>query len=574
MASHQRTRGRTPLGLSLIVAIAAIAGVALLVTPASSEVGSSGDLEVAKKKQKKISGKLSKPGYTVIALAKDGEAKTKRASKGKFELKPPAKKVTLHLRAPDGTYAGPIVVGTRKHGKRAIEGVYAGAKLGNVTVKSSKGFAKVKLRKKWVEKKREALAKNGVPIGVGNFGRVRVKNVRDHRDQVPGDLDRDGVADPLDIDDDGDEVLDNLDRKPRNGGQARVSARASDGGAGDFHIRSTLGEGGSLEGTANVNAGMSNEQIETNLVDNLVLEIEILPAAGDRFDSSELDCGQPQDNTDPALGGLAYCTLGGTGERSPDEDTPAGIPFPECCDSDGDGFGKLIEDQPGQGGAGINPKATSGQIGSGDVLIQRVSTGGGEQQFTAALQYVFVTTPALVSYDDGQGNSASVGAGIDYPVEGGEPGTDQNPFPVKAGPDGDVEVTLTFWRPQRAPISPEPQDKWIDMGGLDLGALIGTTGGFCGPGSYSSEDPNLKLVDGGFRGDGDWPYAGFRDLAGDQPASADNTFTYRLNLTRCLEESVGRSFNVGETRDFGFKAVTPPIEPADETSTRVAFIRE
>jgi hypothetical protein len=110
------------------------------------------------------------------------------------------------------------------------------------------------------------------------------------------------------------------------------------------------------------------------------------------------------------------------------------------------------------------------------------------------------------------------------------------------------------------------------MGGLDLGAVIGTTGEFCGPGSYSSGDPNLKLVDGGFRGDGSWPWAGFRDLAGDQPARADNTFTYRLNLTKCLE-SDGKSFKVGEKRDVGFKAITPRVDAGGD-STRVAFKRE
>ncbi len=111
--------------LAATLALAALCLLALLTFPGAD----SGAATIAKK-QKKITGTLSKGGYTVIALAKDGEAKTDRAPKGNFKLRPPAKKVTLHLRAPDGTYAGPIVVATRKHGKRAIEGVYAGAKLG------------------------------------------------------------------------------------------------------------------------------------------------------------------------------------------------------------------------------------------------------------------------------------------------------------------------------------------------------------------------------------------------------------------------------------------------------------
>ena len=157
------------LGAALLVALLILA----LPTAASAKKG-------------KITGKLSKGGYTVIALAADGQAKTKRAPKGKFKLKPPAKKVTLHLRAPDGTYAGPIVVGTKKKGKRVIEGVYAkrNVKLRKVKVKAAKGYAKAKVRKKARDKKREAFAKKGVPIGAGNFGRVRVKKNR-VKDRVP-----------------------------------------------------------------------------------------------------------------------------------------------------------------------------------------------------------------------------------------------------------------------------------------------------------------------------------------------------------------------------------------------------
>src|SRR6266480_3276310 len=81
---------------------------------------------------KPITGKLSKPGYTVIALAANGKAKVARASRRRFRLRPPAKRVTLHLRAPNGNYAGPIVVGRSRKGRRAILGVKAGARLGRI----------------------------------------------------------------------------------------------------------------------------------------------------------------------------------------------------------------------------------------------------------------------------------------------------------------------------------------------------------------------------------------------------------------------------------------------------------
>jgi hypothetical protein len=55
-----------------------------------------------------ISGSLSKPGYTVIALAANGKATSVRANHGGFSLRPPADRVTLQLRAPNGIYAGPM----------------------------------------------------------------------------------------------------------------------------------------------------------------------------------------------------------------------------------------------------------------------------------------------------------------------------------------------------------------------------------------------------------------------------------------------------------------------------------
>ena len=76
----------------------------------------------------RITGKLSKPGYTVIAVASNGRAASARAPRGRFALVAPARKVTLHLRAPNGRYAGPVVLGGTA--KRAIVGARAGARLG------------------------------------------------------------------------------------------------------------------------------------------------------------------------------------------------------------------------------------------------------------------------------------------------------------------------------------------------------------------------------------------------------------------------------------------------------------
>lgn len=179
-------------------------------------------------KPKPITGKLSKPGYEVIALATSGEATSVRARANGFRLRPSAKRVSLHLRAADGTYAGPVVIGKERKGKWAIVGVRAGAKLGMVEVKATRGYAKLRKRlpEKSLDTEQRARATKGVPIGAGAFGLVRSKL---RARVVPGDPDLDGVPNPLDVDDDGDLVLDNLDLPTAEGG-ARASA--TEGGCG------------------------------------------------------------------------------------------------------------------------------------------------------------------------------------------------------------------------------------------------------------------------------------------------------------------------------------------------------
>jgi hypothetical protein len=178
------------------------ASVLLASLTASPTIGAGSHDAVAKKKKKKkkkknapIRGKLSKRGYTVIALADNGVAKAVLLRRRSFRLRPPAKRVTLQLRAPDGTYAGPVILDSEKHGKRAIVGVRAGAKLGQIKVKGRKGYAKLahKSAKRWIKAKRWARARHGVPIGNGrNVGLVRSGRAHGRA----ADPDRDGVPNP------------------------------------------------------------------------------------------------------------------------------------------------------------------------------------------------------------------------------------------------------------------------------------------------------------------------------------------------------------------------------------------
>lgn len=498
------------------------AGAVLLAVPAVASA----------KARAPITGKLSRAGYTVIALGSTGKATSVRARTGSFALRPPASTVTLQLRAPNGVYAGPVVIGSDHHGARAIVGVRAGARLGKITVDTRRGYAHVARRvsKRWVDTSRWARAKKGVSIGAGNFGRVRSKPPHV---SPPGDLDTDGVPDKLDVDINGNLVLNHVDRS--TGSRARAAQTAS-----GFFIGVNLPV--PIADNLNANASeVTDAQIDRTLSKWQFIGIGILPG------NPELDCGGSPEPSNPQgwSGGLSYCRRGGTGEQSDASTSPLTYrPFPSCCDADADGFGELVDTSPPSAAAptfSLIPRATSSQIGTGDVLIQRVTSNGVSTDTPTMLPYVFGTVPALVSYDDGQGNSVK----LKYPLPANA-GTMGSEFPVAAGPSGDVVMKLTFWRPQRKPIPPEP-GAWTDIGKLRYSATVQSAGAMCPQASFSEDDANLSPNTPPDRG-------GVTDLAPDQPANPASTLTYTLNLTSCMA-AVGATWKPGETALVNFSAV-------------------
>jgi hypothetical protein len=412
-----------------------------------------------------------------------------------------------------------------------VLGIRAGAKLGLIAVRAGKGYAKVKRRvRKWADVKRWARALRGIPLGnARNLGRVRSKPPRHGRPAA--DPDADGVPSPLDIDDDGDRILDSFDRTD---GTRRASASAGEGPV----IFSALNLYG-IERTVNANAGgLTAAGIDAAIVEKLSLGI---PSRGE----IELDCGKQVPD------GLPYCAPGGTGAigyvASPGEPDP---PFPACCDPDGNGFGAL---NPTIGpNSFLLTHATTAQIHPGDVIIERYLTNpppfcGGipECSFPAAVPAILTTVPALVSYADGAGNAATIA----YPVPPGGPGSQgtgkghpANPLPVKADADGHVRLTLTLWRPQRQPL-PSEEAPWMDVGHLFYDAELTPPGPGasprCPPAAYTTTDPNLALG-GLYSGQG-----GVEDQVDDRPANPANMLTFTIDANQCLA-AAGRSWNAGE----------------------------
>lgn len=514
---------------------AALAGALVAVLAASS---------AAAARPPAITGTLSQRGLMVIAVATNGKATVARAPAGTFRIRPPTDRVSLHMRRSDGRYAGPIVLASVNRGRRALVGVTAGARLGRITVSARRGYGRVARRPaaRWIATTLWARAKGGIPIGARVFGRVRSKPPRA---AAPGDRDVDGLPQPLDIDDDGDLVLDNLER--------RSGARAAQ--VSGFDTGLTLMNVLPLGSDAiNANAGSTVAQSDEALA--MTGYLIVSEVAGD---TAELDCGQ-----------LSYCRAGGTGRVF-------GYPgqffewprFPECCDPDGDGQGTIARNpslsRP-MAGMFLHHGATTAQMKTGDVLIERVTTRGVETAHPAILQYVFATVPALVSYSDNARDRHA--ANIVYPV-----GPNPAPYPVASGPGGDVVVQLRFWRPQRQRITGEAgTGPWTDIGGLTytVGPQSATAPQIvCSQDTLSQASPELTLPPTGFLGpDGTGrPGGGFRDSAPDRPADPAKRFGFTVNLSRCLS-SRGASWAPNQDLTVAFRGIAGNGRDATEMVVR------
>jgi hypothetical protein len=173
----------------------------------------------AEARRPSIEGRVAGSGYVVVALAPDGRSRSVLAQRD-FELVPPARTVTLHLRDGDGVYRGPIVVAGR--GRRATVQARAGARLGTIEVRNGYGRVKRALSARRRGRGRPARASGGVPIGVGRLGLVRSTP----RGPVgPGhDRDRDGIPGLWDVDDDGDLVPDSAERRRGRSGTGLAAA--------------------------------------------------------------------------------------------------------------------------------------------------------------------------------------------------------------------------------------------------------------------------------------------------------------------------------------------------------------
>lgn len=486
-----------------------------------------------------VSGRLDRTGYTVIAVARNGKVVSTRANPA-FRLRAPNGTYTLHLRNARGAYAGPVVLGGSA--KHVILGLRGTARLGRIRVARGFGRTVRAYRGRSLVRTTTARARSGRPLGAGNFGAVRapVARLAQVGDAAPGaDPDTDGVPSALDVDDDGNGVLDNLQTAAPDSASAR---QATVFNALVLDLASSL----------NANAGaVTSAAIDRALKDQL-FETFILPDG-----PAVLDCG-----------GLSYCSAGGTGTIKAFGDPTSHVPFPSCCDADHPGRGTIT---PTVGGNAfvLAPGATSEQIGSGDTYLETFSDG---TQVAGTLNYIFQTTPAIVAYSDGTQQGT-----ISYPVAPGSPGTGvEHPLDLAAGPDGHVVAHLTFWRPQRRGIPGTGNGDFVDMGGLVYDVTMNNAPfsrsgqsapqsppqkgpGECPPGTYSATSASLNPVETD-------PVVGFgflRDTATDRPPDPANTLGFSIDLTACLA-AAAETWDVGQLLTLTVQAKDATFDHANQ----------
>jgi hypothetical protein len=553
-----------------------LVGVGSAVTPMASAA-------TAKHKQVSyLSGHLNASGYTVVVVGYNGKAVF--SHQRSFRLAAPDSKVTVQLISNRGVYAGPITFGGSA--TKVITGVKAGTNLGAITVVSSRGYAHLahKLAVKSLDKGRWAYAKKGVPLGNGrNFGMVssRTKGSSKGPGLDPAHI---GIPNEFNVAVPGSRVLKSL--APATKVKAMRAAAASAGpGSGPggppalisvspWMPQMFLG----MDQTVNVDAaGVTQSEIDATLKAHLNISLLDVPSAS----LVELNCN-----------GLSFCSPGGSGVaqmqglgRGPFYGDPfQTAPFPAVSLDPANGFGELVGPAvpsrlasaglsaidneivgigpDGSRGFSLNPNASTAQIGSGDVITELVTNNGTTVQTPTTLDYVFTTVPAISAYSDTAGNAAAIA----YPDTTGM-GTASNPLRVAAGPNGDVVMHLTVFRPQRAGIPGAGEPAFMDIGHLGYqisythspqtpsGALPITPNQAmqCPASSYSELSPSLSFGPAPGNGWNEGPKPLQRwlvDSSADQSANAANTFSFSINLTQCIAARGTPSFPVGLPFEF------------------------
>lgn len=500
-----------------------------------------------------LSGTLkSGNGYTIVVVQSNGKAKKLKvaSTKGTFKISGVSLAgASLSLISAKGQYWGPIVLAGS--GTKAYETVKGSSSLalGTVTRKAGYAVAVVPKTRYQTGATYTVKATKGKPVGASKLGRVKIGNgtgTLAGYDGAGKDADLDGIPGAFDIDDNGNLILDNVDRSGR-AGKRSILARAAgptfraicptpdqpqppgctppappagDGAPSNTTTEFKLFSNFKLTGPTSINANIAAitdlyPLISTAVPTTVTLATEVIGGA-----TATLDC----------LGNT-YCASHTVGSVSYPLVNFAAATYTDT-------FLDLVTGSTGD--AQISPGATPAEIGSGNTFIEMV----GSNSYPGTLNFVFNTAPALVSYNAGSGEQT-----VAYDATGASNAGMTQGTPITI-PVGETSLSVTFWRPQREALSTE-SGTWTDIGGLTYradtpNAPTGSAKHSC-VGGYSAASSNGTAVATTATSDG------VLDPALDAKADASNTVAWTIDLTTCFDWG---SMASGTAFDLDIQAVS------------------
>ena len=526
-----------------LLALVAVVATAFAAAPASAAT---------------VSGTLkSGKGYTIVVVQSNGKAKKLKvtSTKGTFKVTGVTLSgASINLISSTGKYWGPVVLagsGTKVYETIKGSGDLA---LGTVTRKTGYAVAVAPETRYQTGAAYSVKAAKGKPVGASKLGRVKVGNGTSTLAGYNGsgkDADLDGIPGAFDIDDNGNLILDNVDRtgragkrlalvrafgpalrdicptpdQPQPAGCTPPTPPSSGGGTSSATTASAptefkLFSNFKLTDRTSINANIAaitdlNLLIAAAVPTTVTLATQVIGGA-----TATLDC----------LGNV-YCVSHTVGSAI----------YPLVNFAAATFTGTYLDLATGStGDAQISPGAAPADIGAGDAFIEMV----GSNSYPGTLNFVFNTAPALAFYNVGSGVQT-----VTYDASGvAALGMSQAaPITLAAGA---TSLTVTFWRPQREALSTET-GSWTDIGGLTYradtpNAPLGSTKRSC-VGAYSAATSNGAVVATTATSDG------VLDPALDAEANVGNTISWTIDLATCFDWSLMAS---GTAFDLDIQAVS------------------
>jgi len=380
--------------------------------------------------------------------------------------------------ASSGEYFGPVILAWKGNKLASASRVYMKLKssvaavtaLGVITVKRvtrQQGYAAVAASSSAADASisSEVKAAQGKPLGVGNYGKLPVAGAKAHQaadppnqpggpsggmtepnKQLGGDLDKDGLPNAFDVNDDGDSKTDSADNStPMPVATDDTSATCA---SVDFRIFTNFkATQPGFAGTINAYGPGPFAATSTSVPEAMGKTMSMV------FSSIRSVCGSQVVKTELKGVGVAY---------APSDYVDLGAP----CESTGDyqwtiGNGRLCGSRALTAGYVFSASdIPSGQ----DTFAMRITTSDGKiHEFTSSPGFVFVTNPMVVGY--GSGSTLET---IDYSANTPGPDGPRVNSPSIPLNQGDT-LDLKLFRPQRLAIDGEAgfaERAFYDLGGF------------------------------------------------------------------------------------------------------------